>query len=116
MGPKKVWGIILIVLGVLAVIGGAANYRDLDLLGYSIHAFDASMAKTFGKYSTSALSGVDVHGIIYREKVLSIIGLLIGISLSVIGTMMIKRTQPEPVFDIEDEFEVDPDKEPSFKF
>ena len=29
MSPKKVWGVILIVLGVLAVLRGASNYHDL---------------------------------------------------------------------------------------
>ncbi len=116
MSPKKVWSIILIVLGAFAVIGGAGNYHKLELVGRSTLAGDASVAETSGQFSTSAFEGSDNQGFVYREKVLSIIGLLIGISLSVIGTLMIKETRTEPVIEFENEFEIDADQEPGFKF
>ena len=116
MSPKKVWSIILIVLGVFAVIGGAGNYHKLQISGSSTLALDESLAITSGQYSTSISEGSDNQGFVYREKVLSIIGLLIGISLSVIGTLTIKENRAKPAMEFENEFEIDADQEPGFKF
>ena len=116
MNPKKVWSIILIVLGVFAVIGGASSYQKLEVLGNSMVVFDASVVKTPDQSTTGAFGSSQVQGSLYREKVLSIIGLLIGISLSAIGTLMIKENRAKPVIEFENEFEIDADKEVSFKF
>ena len=98
MSPKKVWGVILIVLGVLGVLGGANNYHELAVAGDVLIAAEQTVTRNFGQYASGTLRGFDAHGIIAREKWSSIAGVLVGIMLAIIGTMMLRRATPQIVY------------------
>jgi drug/metabolite transporter (DMT)-like permease len=115
MSPKKVWGVILIVLGVLAVLGGANNYHELEVAGDVLIATEQSLARNFGQFASGTLGGFDAHGLIQREKMSSIAGMLVGILLSIIGTMMLRSTTPQIVYVYDREDEREPLEERKFR-
>jgi hypothetical protein len=98
MSPKKVWGVILIVLGVLGVLGGTNNYHELEVAGDVLVAAEQSFSGNFGQYVSGTFGGFDPHGLIEREKWSSIVGVLVGILLSIIGTLMLRSTTPQIVY------------------
>jgi len=98
MSPKKVWGVILIVLGLLSVIGGTNNYHELEVAGYVLIAAEQSFARDFGQHALGTVGGFDAHGLIEREKWSSIAGVLVGVMLAIVGTMMLRRATPQIVY------------------
>jgi hypothetical protein len=115
MSPKKVWSIILIVLGVFLIIGGVSNYYDLNFAQGMLPESDANLTKLYGAKAGTA--GSDIwKKVIHREQVISVIKIIFGVITLLIGTLLITRAKPELAFDTEDDFGIDPDKGPSFKF
>ena len=94
MTPKKVWSIILIVLGVLSVIGSAASYHEIEVAGSVVSALDASTSKFIGHSSMKTSDIFDVQEIMKRKKILLLVGIYLGVLMSAIGTLMVKKTTP----------------------
>jgi hypothetical protein len=115
MSPKKVWGVILIVLGVLGVLGGANNYHELEVAGGLLIAADQTLSRNFGQYASGTLGGFDAHGLIAREKWSSIGGVVVGILLAIIGTMMLRRATPQIVYVYDRDDEEEPLEERRFR-
>ena len=115
MSPKKVWGVILIVLGVLGVLGGANNYHELEVAGDVLIAAEQSFSRNFGQLASGSLGGFDAHGIIAREKWSSIAGVLVGIMLAIIGTLMLRRATPQVVYYYGDDDEYEALEERRFR-
>lgn len=100
MTAKKMWGCILIVLGVLAIVSGVDAYFSMNLLDnamnslpfkYSgIQSFDTLLYQSQKQYAEASR----------YARVMSVIRVLAGIALSVWGTMLMreedKSTQVEP--------------------
>lgn len=114
MDPKKVWGVVLVVLGVLAVIGGASNYRDYSMAADAYAAGTAAYQRLLGVKTTS-LDIIDVPGMLQREKGLSLMGIVVGLLLSIFGTLMLKDTMPRPAQAFEDDLEAEILDEPRFR-
>lgn len=114
MDPKKVWGLILIVLGVSAVIVGASNYRDYSMAADAYAAGTAAYQRLLGVKATS-LDIIDVQGMLQREKGLSLMSIVVGLLFSIFGTLMLKSTMPRPVNAFDDDLEAELSDEPRFR-
>lgn len=115
MNPKKVWGIILIVFGVLAVIGGISHYHDTTFFGNEIMSMNAAVSSQLNKYGMGNLANTDYSGFIRREKYLSLMSVVVGIAFAVIGTFMIKD-EKKPFTDLEGNDDIEAADEPRFRF
>jgi hypothetical protein len=81
---KKVWGIVLIVVGVLAVLGSFSNLHDVA----ASESLITGISKTVPgvqKYVTTAIR---------NEKVYSVAGVGLGIIFAVFGTMLLSKAPP----------------------
>jgi len=94
MDVKKLWGVILIVLSVSLILGGANHYYDLATIDTLVQASMVDygkIAKTwFGPSSIGKTYAVGVR----NEKVLSVVGVILGICLAVIGTQLVREAPP----------------------
>ena len=97
---KKVWGIVLIVVAVGAILGGLSNYRDYSLA--------EGIFKNFG---------VDrqTRALVRNEQAYSIAWIGAGIIFAVIGTMLLSKVSPNrhivQIEDAEDYLDSDEPKE-----
>jgi hypothetical protein len=86
---KKVWGIILIVVAVGAILGGLSNYRYCSLA--------EGIANSFGVEKQT-------RSIIRNEPAYSIGSIGAGVILGVLGTMLLSKASPNRyIVQIEDE-------------
>ena len=67
------------------------------------------------KDGPNSIGGFDAHGLIEKEKWSSIAGLLVGILLAIIGTMMLRSTTPQIVYAYEHDDEEEPLEERRFR-
>jgi hypothetical protein len=97
---KKVWGIVLIVVAVGAILGGLSNYRVYSLAE--------------GIFNNL---GVDkqTRALVRNEQAYSIAWIGAGIILAVIGTMLLSKVSPNrhivQIEDAEDYLDSDEPKE-----
>jgi len=86
MNAKRVWGIVLIVLGVVAVIAGFQQFvemADLDnLIGQYIG--NASLGSISRQYEVVS----------HNAKIGGMIKIVAGILMALIGTWMVKDEEP----------------------
>ena len=86
MAAKKVWGIVLIVLGVLAVLSGLGEISDVQsidqLLGNFVREVGGSNAKIYQKTMQEA-------------QFTGIVRALIGVGLAIWGTWMLNDSEPK---------------------
>ena len=80
------------------MLGGARNYHELEVAGDVLIAAERSLSKNFGQHASVSLGGFDAQGLIQREKWSSIAGVLVGIMLAIIGTLMLRSTTPQIVY------------------
>jgi hypothetical protein len=78
---EKVWGIVLIVVAVLLILGGISNYRETSL----------------AERITYSLVGSDrnTHSLFRNEKAYSIALFGGGIILAAVGTIILSRARPD---------------------
>ena len=81
---KKVWGIVLIVVAVLAILGSLSNYHDIAVSEGLITSLSGAIPG--GKKLAAAT--------ITNEKAYSIAGFGLGLILAVIGTMLLSEVPP----------------------
>ena len=103
MTAKKVWGVIIIVLGVLCILGGARDYNDTLDLERGLYSIDQMTKQMIGK-SNSARFGLNKY-IDANQKMTgellndlrqrSILSILLGISLSIFGTYLLNDPTEE---------------------
>ena len=60
MNAKKVWGIILIIVGVLFILGGASKYYDTLVIEKSLSTLDQMTNQMIGK-SNADLFGLNKY-------------------------------------------------------
>jgi hypothetical protein len=104
----------LIVVGVVAVIGGASRYYDTVFYGNEILSMNAAVAAEANKYGLGKLVNMDYRGLIQREKLIAVVSVLLGISFAVLGTFMIKD-QKKPSYDSEEDDDVKMSEDPRFR-
>lgn len=94
MYVKRVWGIIIIVLSVLMVLGCVHYYNELttidSLMQASLNDYGRTVKTWFSNSNTGKIYTVAVR----NEKVLSFLGIILGVCLAGIGTYMIREAAP----------------------
>ena len=91
MTPKKFWGVILIVLGVMSVINASGALFVVDFFGNEIHAMNATMEKYGYKDTHNLLNTANGEEIISKSKALTVMSLLAGILMGFIGLLMLRN-------------------------
>ena len=99
----------------LGVPGGVNNYHELAVAGDVLIAAEQSFTRNFGLHASGSLGGFDAHRLIEREKWSAIAGVLVGILLAIIGTMMLRSTTPQIVYANERDDEEEPLEERRFR-
>ena len=94
MDVKKLWGVILIVLSVSLILGSVSHYYDLATLDTLVQASIADYGKIAKTWFGASSIGETYAVAVRNEKVLSIVGVLLGICLAVIGTQLVRETAP----------------------
>ncbi|MDD5760054.1 MAG: hypothetical protein PHI06_13345 [Desulfobulbaceae bacterium] len=83
MTPKKVWGIILIILGLLAIFKGASDIQQVEDFNTMMNFLGVGQV----------LSGNQLPGLNLEEvKRDASLGISLGIGMAIIGTLMLKDT------------------------
>ena len=59
---------------------------------------DQTLSRDLGQFTSGGLGGFDAQRIIANEKWSSIAGVLVGILLAIIGTLMLRSTTPQIVY------------------
>jgi len=113
MSSKKVWGMVLIIVGVVAVIGGISRYNDTASYGNEILSIKSAVAGETDKLEVGKVTGMDYQGRIQREKFIAVSTLLFGFSLAVLGTYLIKYETKLNYASVDDALEMF--DEPRFK-
>jgi hypothetical protein len=90
MSPKKVCGVILIILGVLSVINASGALFVVDFFGNEIHAMNATMEKYGYKDTLNLLDTSNSEKIITKSKALTVMSLLAGVLMGFIGLLMLR--------------------------
>jgi len=89
MSAKQIWGIILIGLSLTLILSGAYHYHELT----SVDAMLQASLDSLGKMKTWIWSPREAKvyaAVVRNEKIISVVGFLLGICMAVIGTMMLK--------------------------
>ena len=103
MEPKKVWGVVLIVLGVFFVLGGIHRYsvanfyeKEISSLDKAMQSMDKEYLKTFGNSNANLFSAFydknENEKLFKNAKISCIFSVLLGIACSVFGTFLLKKT------------------------
>ncbi len=109
MNPKKVWGIVLILLGVLFVLDGISGYHDTSFYGNEIESMGRMIKKYGGKVGNELYNADQYQDIIRKEKIKYIFILLLGVAGAIGGTLMLKDSYtPKTIEYDEDQFETEP--------
>jgi hypothetical protein len=97
MNPKSVWGIIFIVLGVVAVIGGIGSYYQTTVAGNEILSVTETTFRIAARFGLGNLDTTDYRGLIVREQMFCIVSLVLGVLFCISGTLMIQDHPPQPL-------------------
>ena len=115
MSPKKVWSVILIVLGVLVVLRGFQNYYLADFAEKEIISIDAQISKISPKFGLKNFDSTDYAGQIKKMRINALVEIPFGILLSIIGTCMLKERKVKLAYSDREEVEQEVRNEPTFK-
>jgi ABC-type phosphate/phosphonate transport system permease subunit len=115
MTPKKVWGVILIVLGVLSIIGGFQNFYVADFAEKEIISINDQFSKISPKFSLKNFDNTDYARKFKETRLNALFGILFGILLSIIGTCMLKERKVKMVYSEKKEVEQEVWDEPKFR-
>jgi hypothetical protein len=93
---KNVWGIIMIVIGIIFGLVGVVNLMDVHNQAQQLE-MAANMMGGFGGNGAdimkgfAAMSGVDVEAEIRNGYIVSTLVTVVGISLAVFGTKLLSK-------------------------
>ncbi len=93
---KNVWGIIMIVLGVILGLVGVVNLMDVHSQAQQLE-MAANMMSGFGGNGAemmkgiAAMNGVDLEAEIRNGYIVSTLITLVGIGLSIFGTKLLSK-------------------------
>ena len=94
MDVKKLWGVILIVLSVSLILGGASHCYDLATLDTLVQASMADYVNIAKMWFGASSIGKTYAVAVRNENMLSVVGVLLGICLAVIGTQLVREAAP----------------------
>ena len=88
MSAKQVWGVIIIVLGIIVVINCVSTIYTADFYGNEIRTTGLLIEKHGGKkfFNTN-----HYMQLVAQEKQIAVIGIIVGILMAVVGTLMLKK-------------------------
>ena len=115
MTPKKVWGVIIIVLGIMIIIGSSVSHSTNQSLVNEMISLNRIGLKLSGK---NILNVKKLNEQMQRENAMDIIAFLLGISMAVLGTFMLKDDEKQVIYNKEDEIDdcTDSVENEKFKF
>ena len=117
MNPKKVWSIILIVLGVLFILGGINGCYEASFYGNEIESSGKLIQKYGGKLGSELFDVEYYRGVILKEKIKCVLFLLLGVAGALSGTWMLKNSEPiRVVVSYADEFELESIEKEKWRF
>jgi drug/metabolite transporter (DMT)-like permease len=94
MTAKKVWAIIIIVVGVVFFVGGIKAYNEAELYGTESKYIEKEIAKT-GQDQIFDLKRYEKLG--ETEQFKGIMGALLGIFMAIGGTMLLPPKKKKKV-------------------
>ena len=88
MTAKKIWGVIIIVLGIFMVYNGASKIYEAEFVGNEFK----SMGFMLSQYGGDKYFNVNYYlNILEQQKIGGVIGILIGIAMSIGGTLLLRE-------------------------
>ena len=102
MEAKKVWAVIIIVIGVMYVLGGIHGFFFATFAEKEISYMDESMNKAFKKiigpsYTSYQATDGRYKKIMFNVKIWCFFSVLLGIVFSVSGTVLLNKTNSMPI-------------------
>ena len=92
MNPKKVWAIVLVVLGVLFILAGINGCYEASFYGNEVESSGKLINKYGGKIGREFFNVEYYRGVILKEKIKCIFILLLGVAGAIGGTLMLKKS------------------------
>lgn len=86
MTPKKVWGVIIIVVGIFMFFNGATKCSEADFYGNEIQTMGRQISKYGG---VKSFNSKHYEKIIEQEKTNGVIGAILGLAFAVGGTFLL---------------------------
>jgi hypothetical protein len=88
MTPKKIWGVIIIILGIFLFFNGASKCYEAEFYGNEIQ----SMGRLLSKSGSDKFFNTNRYQkLIEQEKTNGVIGALIGIAMAVGETLLLRE-------------------------
>jgi hypothetical protein len=117
VNAKKVWGIILIVLGVIFFLSGIVGFYETSFYGNEIEIMNRMIKRHGGKIGNQFLNSERYEEVVQMTKVINIIMSLLGIAGAVSGTLMLKNPQLSNALEDEiNEFEINSSEKEKWLF
>lgn len=105
MTPKKIWGVIIIAVGIFMIFNGASKYHAAVFAQDEIRITERQIQKYSGLLATEAFDVTRYKELCRREKIYGIIGILIGLTMAGGGTLMLRDKKDDILDVLEDETE-----------
>jgi hypothetical protein len=94
MAPKKVWAVIIIVLGILGFFGGVKTYYEADFYGNEIRDMGKQIS---GAGYDRFFDSKRYQTLVENEKAKGVIASLLGIAMAIGGTILLYNTKKKHV-------------------
>ncbi|MBC8438261.1 MAG: hypothetical protein H8D87_01050 [Deltaproteobacteria bacterium] len=88
MTPKKVWAVIIIVIGIYMIYIGATKCYEADFYGNEIKHMDKQLAQFGG---SQFFDSKRYQNLLENEKNNGVIGLLLGVAVAIGGTLLLRE-------------------------
>jgi hypothetical protein len=94
MAPKKVWAVIIIVLGILGFFGGVKTYYEAGFYTKQIRDMGKQISRAgYGQFFDSRR----YQSLVANEKAKGLIASFLGIAMAIGGTMLLNDTKKKHV-------------------
>lgn len=94
MTPKKVWSVIIIVLGIVFFLYGVKTYNETSFVGNEIRDMGQQLSRAgYGQL----LDSKRYERLIENEKVKGVLLSVLGIAMAIGGTMMLSEKKKKYV-------------------
>jgi hypothetical protein len=87
MTAKKVWGVIIIIVGIFLFFSGAKKYYEADFYGNEIKSMGKFLSETGG---SQFFDSKRYQKLVESEKANGVVGSLFGIAMAIGGTLLLR--------------------------
>jgi hypothetical protein len=91
MRKSKVWGIVMVVIGMAFIIGGMSRYSNAVFLGKDMITMNIAIAGEIKNTAVKDSVNPDYNRLVGLGKLSSLALALLGLSFSIMGTFLIKK-------------------------